>query len=376
MKGKESLEKFSFIELLKRMLKENLRVSSGERIVFMSDTAPFSVPDPEIPDRETLCSLAEEAAKVLGLPSRTVLYPPTREHGSEPPKEVFSSLFPSPVLERLEKDNLWEKLALKTLSPEEIKSVESLFVKHPPAFEILISFSRYSLTHTRFRRFLTSSKRVRIATMPGVEPRMFLTVMQADWDQVRRRSLKVAELLSSARRAEIVTPGGHRFSVSLEGRAGIADTGVISEPGMYGNLPGGEAFIAPVEGTGEGEIACGPPSKPEERLLIFQEGKIREIAGPSSFRQRFLEASARYPLALSLAELGVGTNERAEDTENILEAEKILGTVHVAMGDNLGFGGTQSVPFHQDVVIFHPTLNLLLPSGSATILKEGSFLLE
>jgi hypothetical protein len=372
----ENFKTPAFVELLERMLRENLKVQRGERIVFVSDTAPFAVPDPKVPDRSTLCSIGEVAAKSLGLSPRTVLYPPTREHGKEPPQEVFSALFPRKVLEAFDRYGLWKKLYEKTLSPREIEVVESLLREHPPEFEVLVSFSAFSITHTRFRRFLTSSEKVRIATMPGVEPRMFFTVMQADWEKVRNRSLKVAELMSSALTAEILSPFGHTFRVSLEGRAGVADTGIISEPGMYGNLPGGEGFIAPVEGTAEGEIACGPPSKPEERLLRFEGGRIVEIVGPPSFRDRFHDAFARYPLASSLCELGVGTNERAEDVENILEAEKILGTAHIAVGDNLGFGGTQSVPFHQDVVIFHPTLNLLLPSGPVQVLNEGTFLLE
>ena len=53
----------------------------------------------------------------------------------------------------------------------------------------------------------------------------------------------------------------------------------------------------------------------------------------------------------NLAELGVGTNDAATLTGNVLEDEKILGTVHVAFGASAGIGGTVSVPIHLDVVI-------------------------
>lgn len=49
--------------------------------------------------------------------------------------------------------------------------------------------------------------------------------------------------------------------------------------------------------------------------------------------------SARGKDAFNIAELGVGTNDKAIITGKILEDEKVLGTVHVALGNNIGFGG-------------------------------------
>ena len=62
------------------------------------------------------------------------------------------------------------------------------------------------------------------------------------------------------------------------------------------------------------------------------------------------------PEARNVAELGVGTNDCARITGTILEDEKILGTVHVAFGNNASMGGTVKVPFHLDGVIRAPTL--------------------
>jgi leucyl aminopeptidase (aminopeptidase T) len=72
----------------------------------------------------------------------------------------------------------------------------------------------------------------------------------------------------------------------------------------------------------------------------------------------------------NIAELGIGTNDRATRPDNILEAEKILGTVHIALGDNSGFGGTVSTPFHEDYVFYRPTLTALLADGSERILLQ------
>ncbi len=60
----------------------------------------------------------------------------------------------------------------------------------------------------------------------------------------------------------------------------------------------------------------------------------------------------------NVAELGVGTNDRAVLTGMILEDEKILGTVHVAFGNNASMGGSVDVPFHVDGIVLKPTLTL------------------
>ena len=71
--------------------------------------------------------------------------------------------------------------------------------------------------------------------------------------------------------------------------------------------------------------------------------------------------------ARNVAELGVGTNDRAVLTGKILEDEKILGTVHVAFGNNASMGGSIDVPFHVDGIILKPTLTL---DGEA-LLRDG-----
>jgi leucyl aminopeptidase (aminopeptidase T) len=73
----------------------------------------------------------------------------------------------------------------------------------------------------------------------------------------------------------------------------------------------------------------------------------------------------------NIAELGVGTNEKARLTGEILEDEKILGTCHIAFGASAGIGGTVQVPVHLDCVVMKPTLEL---DGEA-IVRDGELLI-
>ena len=73
----------------------------------------------------------------------------------------------------------------------------------------------------------------------------------------------------------------------------------------------------------------------------------------------------------NLAELGVGTNYMAVISGAILEDEKVAGTVHLALGNNVSMGGTFNVGFHVDGIITRPTLRIddfvLLDQGTLKV---------
>ena len=98
-----------------------------------------------------------------------------------------------------------------------------------------------------------------------------------------------------------------------------------------------------------------------------------EIRGNEPYRLKLEQKFAESAKNRNIAELGIGTNDRASRPDNILEAEKILGTIHIALGDNSGFGGTVSTPYHEDYVFYQPTLTAVMADASRiTVLREGS----
>jgi leucyl aminopeptidase (aminopeptidase T) len=42
----------------------------------------------------------------------------------------------------------------------------------------------------------------------------------------------------------------------------------------------------------------------------------------------------------------------------VLEDEKVLGTAHIAFGNNLSMGGSIDVPLHLDGVLIRPTIEI------------------
>ena len=57
---------------------------------------------------------------------------------------------------------------------------------------------------------------------------------------------RVAELLTKASTARIEKQG-RVMTLDLRGRPGVSSPGIYREKGQAGNLPSGEAYIAPVE---------------------------------------------------------------------------------------------------------------------------------
>jgi leucyl aminopeptidase (aminopeptidase T) len=184
--------------------------------------------------------------------------------------------------------------------------------------------------------------------------------MSADMEGLRRRGGALAELLDRASEAHLSCPNGSDLRLDLEGRAAIPDAGQLGERGAFGNLPCGEAFIAPAGGEGtlvvDGTIAgVGIPAAPVR--MTIEGGRLVEAGGEEGAALLGL-LTPHGAEAASIAELGIGTNERAMLSGNVLEDEKILGTAHVAFGASAAIGGTVQVPVHLDCVVMKPDVSL------------------
>jgi leucyl aminopeptidase (aminopeptidase T) len=216
-----------------------------------------------------------------------------------------------------------------------------------------------SISHTEARRRATAAG-VRIATLPGVTEEVLARAMAVDLREVGKLAKAIAERLSAASEARITCANGSDLRLSLEGREALIDNGRLSAPGSFGNLPCGEGFIAPLEDRGEGRLVVdgsiagmGAMEQPVE--LTIEGGRV--TSGSREAGARLLERLSAAG-GENVAELGVGCNGRARVSGNVLEDEKVLGTVHVAFGASAACGGVVQVPVHLDCVLLRPELTL------------------
>jgi leucyl aminopeptidase (aminopeptidase T) len=242
------------------------------------------------------------------------------------------------------------------------------------AADVVLAPTVQSLSHTAARK-AASDAGARIASLPGVTEEMLARLMSADIGELRRRGRDLARALTDAAEARITCPNGSDLRLGLEGRAAIPDAGELGSPGAFGNLPCGEGFIAPVEGTGEGRLVidgsiAGVGAVAEPVTLTVERGHLVDATGSQGARLLdLLRAHGRE--ATQVAELGIGTNENALLTGNVLEDEKILGSAHVAFGASAAIGGNVQVPVHLDCVVLRPTLEI----DGRTVARDGELLI-
>ena len=241
------------------------------------------------------------------------------------------------------------------------------------AADVVLAPTIQSLSHTAARKAATDAG-VRIGSLPGVTEEMLGRLMTADLEELRRRGWAVVTALNRSSEARITCANGSDLRIGLEGRMGIVDAGELGNRGAFGNLPCGEGFIAPVEATSNGTLVIdgsiagvGLLETPVE--LTVRDGHLVEATGEDGAKLLAL-LTAHGEDGTNVAELGIGTNEEATLTGNILEDEKILGSCHVAFGASAAIGGTVQVPVHLDCVVLEPTVEL----DGETIVSGGELL--
>lgn len=302
-----------------RVLSRCLQVQAGEGVVVVIDP----------PCREIGVGI-RDAAAALGADAVLVEMEQRKTDGAEPPATVAAAML---------------------------------------AADVVVAPTSRSLSHTVARKQATDAG-ARIATMPGVTAEMLARLMTGDGEQMETRSRAAAELLSHGKEARITCPLGTDLRIDLGDRTAISDDGDLHLSGAFGNLPCGEAFIAPVGGEGKMvSISLAPDGRSDPpAILTLEDGHL--VAARDGFGPAFLDRlQAHGDAGTNLAELGVGTNERAKLTGNLLEDEKILGTVHIAFGASGSIGGTVAVPIHLDALIAEPTLEI----DGQPVLERGRF---
>ncbi len=243
-------------------------------------------------------------------------------------------------------------------------------------FDVVLIPTAKSMTHTNARRN-ASAKGVRVATFPGITKNVMIRGLNADYEKIAALTIKLTKMLDKANTARVTAPNGTDIKMVLKGRKGIASKGLFRKKGESGNLPTGEAFIAPLEGKTEGVFVVdgsmsGVGKIEDKPIKIFVEkGLVTKISGGKEARKLRSIIKPYGEKAKNIAEFGIGTNDGVRLSGNLLEDEKVLGTVHIAIGDNKSMGGKVDAPIHLDGVIRKPSVWL----DDKQIMKDGKLLI-
>ena len=117
-------------------------------------------------------------------------------------------------------------------------------------FDVVLCPTSRSLTHTDARR-AASAAGVRIATLPGVNEEIMVRCMNADYHAIAKRTFAICALMEKTTTIRVTSAAGTDITMPITGRKAHASSGILRERGQWGNLPTGEAYLAPVEGASE-----------------------------------------------------------------------------------------------------------------------------
>lgn len=280
---------------------------------------------------EALLDAARDKAAIVALKE----YEEPENHGEEPPKEIAEAM----------KD-----------------------------FDVVIAPTKKSLSHTNARTEACASGS-RVATMPGINKEIWNSSLQADYERVAEISEKVYDLMEDTDTVRITTPSGTDIEFSINIDYYHTDTGLIHESGEFGNLPAGEADggVTDVNGTLVTDHFPFAPSGTEIEIKDNKAAAVKQDE-ESELSQAFDNIEG----ARTVAEFGFGTNPEATLIGNVLQDEKVLGTVHIAFGDNTSYitgEGANQCDIHWDTVCESPTVYFdgekVLDDGEPVFLDEA-----
>ncbi|MEM2636973.1 MAG: aminopeptidase [Candidatus Korarchaeota archaeon] len=201
----------------------------------------------------------------------------------------------------------------------------------------------------------------------------------------------IKKKFSGAEKIRVRDEHGTNFTVSIKDRRVNIDDGILSEEDIKANdlgnnLPAGEVFIPVVETIGDGQLFCPLTIDPftgkimHDLTLVFRNGvlDLEKSQVPDELRDTFLKSEEidikTYGVAGSrrIGELGIGLNPRIKRAIGyILTDEKVIGSVHLAFGENIGYGGTNKSSLHWDFVTAPlETVEIIFPGERIELLME------
>jgi len=208
---------------------------------------------------------------------------------------------------------------------------------------------------------------------------VILSALDINYEELVKRGRSIVEAVSDSTNVHLTSDRGTDIEFQVKGRKWIIDDGIISkediELGDVGlNLPCGEVFVCPIETSANGTVFFDIPTnywghRISGLKLEFKDGKIVDFdaeQGKKDFKEVLESATGDKD---RIAEFAIGLNPKAQFINDILVDEKVLGSIHIAIGDNKGpaYGGKNNSSIHWDLIMTHPTVTV----DRKTIMKDG-----
>ena len=199
---------------------------------------------------------------------------------------------------------------------------------------------------------------------------------RADYDALYADGKKLAAIWEEAKHIRITTPAGTDIQAPIAGEEVIVECGFATEPGLEAAFSDGEVSQMPRVNTASGVIMVDGPiahiGRPEQPIrLAVEDGRITAVSTDSPQALELKEIIETIERADNIAEIGIGLNPACRRNGDFEEEKKARGNVHIAIGDNVFYGGDVQCAVHMDMVMYKPTVyfdeTLIVDAGNVLI---------
>ena len=211
---------------------------------------------------------------------------------------------------------------------------------------------------------LLKAKRLRTMSMVMRELSNFTSGgALANYRELYAEGLALASLWAAGRRMRITTEVGTDIAAPIAADEVIVECGYATEPGTNAAFSDGEVSSRPLEGEAEGMFVIDGPgagiARPATPIRVeVRGGRAVSVSGDGPEAARLRQIVDTVANADNIAEFGIGLNGASLRNGSFQEEKKARGNVHIALGDNIYYGGTVRSPVHLDMVIYRPTVRL------------------
>jgi leucyl aminopeptidase (aminopeptidase T) len=183
----------------------------------------------------------------------------------------------------------------------------------------------------------------------------------ADYEVLFDEGKRLKALWEQKDAIHITSPAGTDIKAPINGERVFVECGFALEPGEEAAFSDGEVSQMPQVNTAEGIIVVdgpiahlGLPASPI--TLEVYKGRVRAVRGHCPESEELRKIIKTIENADNIAEFGIGLNPACRRNGDFEEEKKARGNVHIAIGDNVFYGGDVHSPVHMDMVIYQPTV--------------------
>ena len=199
---------------------------------------------------------------------------------------------------------------------------------------------------------------------------LFWKGVNVDYTKLEATGKALQTKFSGGKEVQITNPNGTDLKVRIEKRPMIVSDGVLSADDLKKGfatsqvyLPAGEAFLAPVPGTAEGQIIVDRHFYQGKEItglaLTFKAGKMTSMTAKSGLEslKKMYDAAGAGKEEFAFVDLGINPNVLVKPGSKLL-AWMPAGMVTVGIGNNVWAGGENKIPYSLACFLPGSTLKL------------------